>query len=1510
MIFNPLKEQLHEINKTHDFVKNVLDSNKNLITESIKNLYEDYKYDNEAQSRISTSEHLSIYLKRYQQFYVNLSSDLDYKMYEFETACTNVRSEIKALRMSDSSNTIVSNNNNNFNSNTYLLHNKTDSQLNGYNSSNLINAISANSVTIVNNNHNSSSTNIPASEIPANLNASTPKQTNQIKPAFASSYKISEMSSDNDILHWPSQTMMPDGAGDNVNIYISENTSEKTLEAHKSSANLLPQDLIVQNEIERDKPEVKNKNSLSQYNEKFEGEHNNNNNNILVDNKIEETVQVKNLDETLVVKEQEGADEVYYEEGEESVAENEIEERKDKENRIDSGTNSKNLIDFNDNIIIADLAKEDESVESLEKQTNPTEKSEHENTTANKETHLLTSSNIVAERFNGLSSNTCSGITNLSTKKFQRFQYPKLTPKTLYKCWVTYVDSPLLFWVQLDAATELIKSFEANLNKYYNDEKNSKKTICSVFDMDLLYAAYFEKYNAWYRAKILEVNPEEKKAQILYFDYGNYEEVPFTNLRLLPKKFSLLMGYAYPITLAKAIPAKNRELACWSDRDIKEFWTFLDERELYIESTNSIGINWPISLCKVSVRIEQNKVVDALHYMEKLKRAIKVEETREVIELFKDHMYALNQQYHFIDSDSLLLCNSQSKRSQTLLDNSESNQELSAKTSVEQSKERKASNSNLPSPSDLTKQINARSQSSLATNTSSRPSVKTAPVKEIVRSEKEIEEFVLKLKNKCYSLTAYNLPKKYIKLDSGFQFEFEISNCIDPHNIYINQVDTKNVYVKLGSEINTFYGQNLSALRYFAKKIKYNFLTANNLCIVNDESSSSRFYRGLIRYAPPAAHVNTSLKHLLSEENSDIVVLCIDHGVNVSVARENLYPIFDDFCKVPAKCIFAKYGEIVPTREPTDYEQWSKEAIGFFKEILSDYKLFKGRISHNKVEYVEYGLNQQLNVIIDYVIEDVNYLPLKLELDDRMVEKNLARYKRMLIVDESGDRDLDNLYDGIESISMYNLSAATTTENGEESSRNLDASSEAVNLPDSEDIDMVKEHRICKFILDYPDQKDLSTENNNSNSKLNVPVKQDSIEKNNKNLVKPKQQSKDEGSKTVVKNEIKAVDEAKVVIKKTEEQKPVQKEDNTRVSIASENVKKSSCLENNNNNNNLKVSNTKPCTSRDVIDANPLPPKPKNQSTNANSNKYVEIPELENWDPKREAFSSAKNNYNFNEQSVEARIHGVETKYEKFICRNFLNLGHCKYTNCRYLHKIPDKELVPCLKPTIPIKRHFNAYDEIHIQSGDYILIQLQSFFESNSMLMCKARIVGFFDSNFRLVKKYDHKALTVEMNKYYEVNRHKEKCTHYLEDEIVAARCKHKNSWLRAKILSIQKKGYNVDRTRFKVMYLDFGDEEYLYMSDIYRLNEQFLFDPFLFCIFPICEVDRSSFSMVNNIPFFNNITNSFTFIIAYCYEAQFNKNYSFEVYGKQKLTKTTVLLNEYISNHLNSSKIVSNLK
>lgn len=67
---------------------------------------------------------------------------------------------------------------------------------------------------------------------------------------------------------------------------------------------------------------------------------------------------------------------------------------------------------------------------------------------------------------------------------------------------------------------------------------------------DLVSAKFSD--GSWYRAKIRRSSPVKKEAEVTFIDYGNQDNVAFSNIRPLDPKFRSLPGQAHEARLRYA----------------------------------------------------------------------------------------------------------------------------------------------------------------------------------------------------------------------------------------------------------------------------------------------------------------------------------------------------------------------------------------------------------------------------------------------------------------------------------------------------------------------------------------------------------------------------------------------------------------------------------------------------------------------------------------------------------------------------------------------------------------------------------------------------------------------------------------------------------------------------------------------------------------------------------------------------------------------------------------------
>lgn len=89
-----------------------------------------------------------------------------------------------------------------------------------------------------------------------------------------------------------------------------------------------------------------------------------------------------------------------------------------------------------------------------------------------------------------------------------------------------------------------IKQLEKLMGELQSTYASSSAAVSQPPRVGDTVAAKFSEDNAWYRGKVKRVDRGTSKAEVLYFDYGNAELVPFKDLTALSAKFNTLPAQA------------------------------------------------------------------------------------------------------------------------------------------------------------------------------------------------------------------------------------------------------------------------------------------------------------------------------------------------------------------------------------------------------------------------------------------------------------------------------------------------------------------------------------------------------------------------------------------------------------------------------------------------------------------------------------------------------------------------------------------------------------------------------------------------------------------------------------------------------------------------------------------------------------------------------------------------------------------------------------------------------
>jgi hypothetical protein len=377
---------------------------------------------------------------------------------------------------------------------------------------------------------------------------------------------------------------------------------------------------------------------------------------------------------------------------------------------------------------------------------------------------------------------------------------------------------------------------------------------------------------------------------------------------------------ALPLTLANACPIKNLEEGDWCGNDKKIFQDLIDNREGEIVIKQSYS--WPIRFCFLSVKLKNDNFQDALDYLTSHNVAIK-KSTKSIISKFESLLNQKNDTYKFFNLSASKFDNEIKLNSGTV-----------STVSSEKSKLKTTGTS-----------INKESLSAID---------ETNLKKFEQEKSKFFEKLVLEKSNEIiadpvdYMININDIPKNFIQLDNESKFEIEISFIKNLFEFYVIDADKVDKYIILEEMLNELYANKLENFAKFSKKVNFNFVKTNNLCVARS-TKDNRFYRAVIID--------------VSKLTDRIIVKYLDLGATDTLTFSDIFIIKKEFCKLPPSAIMCKLDSIrLPDSSKTE---WPKEAIDFFLKVINFDKKYKAKIcKSNPFESIECCFDKKIDIIL------------------------------------------------------------------------------------------------------------------------------------------------------------------------------------------------------------------------------------------------------------------------------------------------------------------------------------------------------------------------------------------------------------------------------------------------------------------------------------------------------------------------------------------------------------------
>ncbi|XP_046995747.1 uncharacterized protein LOC124607457 isoform X1 [Schistocerca americana] len=150
------------------------------------------------------------------------------------------------------------------------------------------------------------------------------------------------------------------------------------------------------------------------------------------------------------------------------------------------------------------------------------------------------------------------------------FMVKSITEGVKASVYVTHVESPSSFWVQLGSNLDEIEKLRNMLQKHANTA-DSMKTLPEI---GMLCAAQYSEDASWYRAVVMDV--EQTTVTVSFIDYGNTDKITLSSSGLKPLKSDLISLPAFGCKCSLDVTPLPGETE-WSETAIKKFNEIVDE---------------------------------------------------------------------------------------------------------------------------------------------------------------------------------------------------------------------------------------------------------------------------------------------------------------------------------------------------------------------------------------------------------------------------------------------------------------------------------------------------------------------------------------------------------------------------------------------------------------------------------------------------------------------------------------------------------------------------------------------------------------------------------------------------------------------------------------------------------------------------------------------------------------------------------------------------------------------
>lgn len=164
---------------------------------------------------------------------------------------------------------------------------------------------------------------------------------------------------------------------------------------------------------------------------------------------------------------------------------------------------------------------------------------------------------------------------------------------------ISFAESPNNFYIQVNEHQEQLEALMHELIARF--DSSSTDLMIQDFANGMACVVQYSEDEAWYRAKVLDVNVADNTLTVHYVDYGNTDTVDPASIRKITKDSLNLSAQAIPCVLYDANGGK------WTDEQADSFMELVSDtdKQYVLKFVDKVAYKWRVQLLDIGLNVAE-----------------------------------------------------------------------------------------------------------------------------------------------------------------------------------------------------------------------------------------------------------------------------------------------------------------------------------------------------------------------------------------------------------------------------------------------------------------------------------------------------------------------------------------------------------------------------------------------------------------------------------------------------------------------------------------------------------------------------------------------------------------------------------------------------------------------------------------------------------------------------------------------------------------------------------------